>query len=139
MTYQLLPRQSALASLLLDPPAAVSYGDVWGEDGIGMRYRFMVYDIDAITYGVDAVYVFARYEAGVYVPLYIGRANILSERLSSHERRFEAKRRGAEFLLVHIPGSGDPVPYAEAERRLIRRFAPALNEQFNPLASLLAR
>ena len=29
--------------------------------------------------------------------------------------------------------------YAEAERRLIRHYAPPLNEQHNPLATLLAR
>ena len=39
-------------------------------------------------------------------------------------------RLGAWFLLVHIPAASDPIGYAEAERRLIRRYTPALNEQF---------
>jgi hypothetical protein len=53
MTYQLLAPPSALASIVSNPPAAASYGDIWGDDGIGMRYRFTVYDIDVVTYGVN--------------------------------------------------------------------------------------
>jgi hypothetical protein len=71
-------------------------------------------------------------------PVYVGRAEILSRRLTGHDRRKEAIRHGARFLLVHIPAPVDPIPYAEAERRLIRQYTPVLNEQVNALAALFS-
>jgi hypothetical protein len=130
------PRTSALGDVFRVPPLPAYRGTVWGDDGLGIRYRFDIYDLDAITHGVDAVYAFARYEAGTYEPLYIGRAGILSQRLTGHECRAEARRRGATALLVHIPGPHDPVSYGTAEERLIRHYAPPLNERFNALAGL---
>jgi hypothetical protein len=118
---------------------AIPVGSVWGDDGISHRYRFDIYDIAASPSGVNAVYVFARLEGSMYAPVYVGRADILSRRLTSHDRRDEACRLGARFLLVHIPAPFDPIGYEEAERRLIRRYMPVLNEQFNPLASIWAR
>ncbi len=118
---------------------AIPMGSIWGDDGVSHRYRFAIYNIAACPAGVNAVYVFARLEGSVYVPVYVGRADILSRRLTGHDRRDEAIRLGAQFLLVHIPAPSDPIGYEEAERRLIRRYTPALNEQFNPLASLFAR
>lgn len=94
-------------------------GEVWGSDNINTRYRFTIYDIRAVPSGIDAVYIFARLEGATYVPLYIGRADVLSRRLTGHERKAEAIRRGATFLLVHELGAQPRVPYKEAERRLI--------------------
>ena len=128
----------AFSGPMWSPPVPIPVGSVWGEDGISHRYRFDVYDIWACPVGANAVYVFARLEGSTYVPVYIGRAEVLSRRLTGHDRRAEAIRRGAHFLLVHIPAPFDPIRYSEAERRLIRQYTPVLNEQFNPLASIFA-
>lgn len=133
-------RPTPLAATLAGVPAlALPQGNVWGTDGIGMRYRFAIYDIRARPAGLHVVYAFARLEGQIYVPLYIGRAESLSQRLPGHERLDEALRRGARHLLVHMPAARDPIGYADAERRLIRHYAPPLNEQHNPLATLLSR
>ena len=139
MSY-LSPRNSPLASIFagLPPPSAL-LAHVWGDDGIGYQYRFAVYDIHACPAAPNAVYIFAARQSLTYIPLYVGRAESLSQRLSGHERRDEAIRRGARYLLVHVPAVTDPIGYAEAERRLIRHYAPELNEQHNLLAALLAR
>jgi predicted GIY-YIG superfamily endonuclease len=129
---------SALASIFAyqSAPQVLSYGFVWGDDGVDSQYRFDIYDISASPVGTNAIYVFARLEGSTYLALYIGRAEVLERRLSNHERRDEAIRQGARALLVHIPGSAPRVAYVEAERRLIRRYGPILNEQHNPLAGL---
>lgn len=133
-------RNTPLASIFAGlPPPSATLGHVWGDDGISYRYRFAVYDIHACPAAPNAVYIFAARQSLTYTPLYIGRADSLSRRLSGHERRDEAIRRGAHYLLVHVPAVTDPIGYAEAERRLIRQYAPALNEQHNRLAALLAR
>ena len=131
--------QGGRGQFFVAPPSLVPFAHVWGDDGIAVRYRFEVYAIEACPPNVHAVYVFAALAGGTYVSLYIGRADILSQRLSSHERRAEAIRRGATHLLVHTPAAGDRIAYDEAERRLIRHYAPPMNEQFNPLASIRAR
>jgi len=110
---------------------------VTGSDGIDTRYRFDVYGIYDRPSGVNAVYVFARQSAQAYVPLYIGRAEILSERLTGHERLSEAIMLGASHLLVHIPGPRDRIGFEDAERRLISRFGPPLNVQHNAMRSFL--
>lgn len=125
---------SLLAAALrasLPTPSALPVDTAFAEDLLGMRYRFDVYDIRARPSGVEAVYWFAGLSASTYVPLYIGRADILSTRLASHDRIDEAIRRGATHLLVHIPGPADPIRFADVERRLISRFCPPLNEQYN--------
>ena len=123
--------RSPLANLFAQP-VTMPFGTVTGFDGVDTNYQFQVYDIDACPAGAEAVYIFAKFEAGIYVPIYIGRAESLSQRLSGHERRAEAIRLGARYLLVHTPGRGARVAFDEAERRLIHHYAPALNQQFNP-------
>jgi hypothetical protein len=126
-----------LSAAMNSMPPVLPQGEVWGYDGLGYRFGFTNYDILACPAGLDAVYVFARREARIYVPLYVGRAEFLSRRLPGHERRDEAISLGASHLLVHIPGASVPIGYAEVERRLIRYYAPVLNEQHNALAALL--
>lgn len=117
---------------LFAQPVGVPLSTITGFDGVDTNYQFQVFYIDACPAGVDAVYIFARFEAGIYVPVYIGRAEFLSQRLSGHERRAEAIRLGARYLLVHVPGNGARVAFEEAERRLIRHYGPPLNRQLNP-------
>lgn len=130
---------SLLAAALrgsLPTPLAFAVDTAFAEDGLGMRYRFDVFDIRARPPGVEAVYWFAKLTESTYVPLYIGRADILSRRLASHDRIDEAIRGGATYLLVHIPGPTDPVRFADVERRLISRFCPPLNEHHNWFKSI---
>jgi hypothetical protein len=139
MGYGIVPPGAFSGLAWSQPPAPILFGLVWGNDGISHRCRFDIYDIWACPAGVNAVYIFARLEGSTYVPIYVGRAEILSRRLTSHDRRDEAIRHGARFLLVHIPAPLDPISYIEAERRLIQQYTPVLNEQLNPLAALFAR
>ena len=111
-------------------PAPQMLGSLSGFDGVDTDYSFGIYAIDATPAGVNAVYMFCRLEGRIYVPIYIGRAEILSERLRGHERRAEAIRLGAGALLVHTPPAiGARVDYITAERRLIAHYNPALNTQ----------
>ena len=139
MGYGIVPLNT-FGGLAWDHSAAPTpIASIWGEDGISHHYRFDVYDIGDCPAGVNAVYVFAGLQASIYVPVYIGRAEILSRRLTGHDRRHEAICYGARFLLIHTPAPLDPISYIEAERRLIQQYAPVLNEQFNPLAAAFAR
>jgi hypothetical protein len=111
-------------------PAPQMRGSLSGFDGVDTSYSFNIYDVEAAPAGVNAVYMFCRIEGRTYVPVYIGRAEILSDRLCSHERRAEAIRLGAVALLVHTPPAiGARVDYITAERRLIAHYNPALNTQ----------
>lgn len=125
-------RNPASASLPL-PIAMVD-----GFDGIDTDYTFGVYDINALPSGANAVYMFCKVQNNNYMPLYIGRAEDLSGRLSDHERKLEAIQLGARYLLVHTPLLlGARVHYIEAERRLIRKYNPILNTQHRTLGSIL--
>jgi hypothetical protein len=81
------------------------------------------------SYGVKVVYGFVTAERRV---LYLGKADVLSERLSGHEKLGLAMLMGATQLWVHEPGPFDLVSHEDAERRLIRAYAPILNKQHNP-------
>lgn len=105
-------------------------GTIRGFDGIDTTYTFGVYDISALPSGLSAVYMFCKIENGLYVPLYIGRAINLPDRLSGHEKKSQAIRLGATYLLVHTPPIvGARVDYVTAEKRLIRHYNPVLNTQ----------
>lgn len=101
-----------------------------GFDGIDTDYTFGVYSIHVEPSATNAVYMFCKIQSGQYVPLYIGKAENLISRLTSHERAAEAIRLGATHLLVHVPGFGARVHYLEAERRLIAHYNPVLNVQY---------
>ncbi|GAA0302123.1 GIY-YIG nuclease family protein [Rhodovulum strictum] len=106
------------------------------EDNRQTPYRFEVYGIDEAPSGRNVVYMFCIAWLVGYSPLYIGRAEDLSKRLANHERKDQAKARGASALLVHRPGLLDYVQYKEAEIRLIQSFNPSLNVQHNALGGL---
>ncbi len=101
-----------------------------GFNGIDTDYTFGIYSIHVAPSATNAVYMFCKKKGGQYVPLYIGKAENLKLRLTSHERAAEAIRLGATHLLVHTPGFGARVHYLEAERRLIAHYNPVLNVQY---------
>lgn len=131
MSDRLTLSNALLAPFL--PTVPVPTGSLIAFDGVSMNYRFDIFAIYERPFGARAVYVFARWTTQGYLPLYIGKAESLRERLGDHERLTEAMERGATHLLVHIPRTIDPIRYDEAERRLIRHFTPPLNTQHNPL------
>lgn len=100
-----------------------------GFDGIDTDYTFGVYSIHVVPSATNAVYMFCKIESGQYVPLYVGKAESLNNRLMGHERMEEAIRLRATHLLVHKPGFGARINYLEAERRLIAHYNPVLNVQ----------
>lgn len=100
-----------------------------GFDGIDTDYTFGVYSIHSSPSATNAIYMFCNIQGGQYVPLYIGRAEDLNNRLTGHERLAEAIRLGATHLLVHTPAYAARVHYLEAERRLIAHYNPVLNVQ----------
>lgn len=130
--FQPSPHSLARALAGYGQPVSTLIGTFDEFDGVDTDYRFSVYDIRDRPAGFAAIYVFARWTGAGYSPLYIGKADDLLARLCGHDRLDEALRLGASHLLVHIPGRFDRVTYTEAERRLIRRFAPPLNTQHNP-------
>jgi excinuclease UvrABC nuclease subunit len=60
--------------------------------------------------------------------LYIGQADDLSRRLSTHDRWEEAKRLGATQVYAHTKQGGEAARCAE-EKDLIQRWNPPLNTQ----------
>ena len=102
---------------------------VIGFDSTGTNYSFDVYSIHATPRATNAVYLFCKFHAGQYTPVYIGKAENLHSRLVGHDRMDESIRLGATHLLVHTPGYGARVHYLEAERRLIAYYNPVLNVQ----------
>jgi hypothetical protein len=120
----------SISEIILQP---TPLGSVILRDNLGMAYRFSRQSISWPAYGVNVVYAFATADNRI---IYIGKADILSERLSGHERLSEARNLGAVALLVHEPKLWDPVPYEQAEERLIRAYCPVLNRQFNWLSAL---
>jgi hypothetical protein len=72
-------------------------------------------------------YIFVRpVPTGGYLPVYIGQADSLKNRLPNHERLADAKRAGATDVMTHTTPGGE-ADRLEEERDLIQRWNPALN------------
>lgn len=91
-----------------------------------VRYLFNVHRIGEKPAYTNCVYVFAKDG----LPLYIGKAEKLAERLSGHEKLLPAILIGANQLFVHSPTALCAVTYSEAEERLIGIYNPPLNDKF---------
>ena len=90
----------------------------------GTRYEFRIYPIEATPSADNAVYMFCCVEDNEYIPVYIGKAEDLPDRLSGHERIDEARDLGATHLLVY---ASDP-KYKDVETWLIAHHNPTLNK-----------
>lgn len=122
---------SNLANLGKPPPSPLP--EIWMQDGFGLTYKFVRYNLDARPDLHASVYAYVSIRQGVIMTFpvleYVGRAVDLRDRLDQHERLAEARRRGATELWVHTPGWSDPIGYFEAERRLIETYQPPMCEQ----------
>lgn len=97
----------------------------------GQTYRYWFIERFA-TNGINAVcgnYMFVKRAAGGWLPVYIGQAENLKERLPGHERLKEALAAGATDAMAHGSSSFEAVRIAE-EKDLIQRWNPPLNTHF---------
>lgn len=91
-------------------------------------YEFEALPPAASWKDIPGIYIFSGLNhANKWVPLYIGQASSLSDRLSGHERWAEAARRGATHIhamAVKLQRDRDII-----EQQLIHTFQPPLNMQ----------
>jgi excinuclease UvrABC nuclease subunit len=72
-------------------------------------------------------YMFVKQLAnGNWLPVYIGQADSLKNRVTNHERLDEAKRAGATYVMTHTTPAGEQARLAE-EKDLIQKWSPVLN------------
>lgn len=89
---------------------------------------FTVYPPDARWPEAGGLYIFAGVNPkGEWYPLYIGQAESLAERLTTHENWPEAAQQGATH--IHAQTVEDPDLRVSLERHLIKLYQPRLNVQ----------
>ena len=91
-----------------------------------LTYEFIVYTMEANWNEVGGIYIFTgKNPQGLWVPLYIGKADSFQARFASHERWDEAARVGATHVhALVVPLEANRV-IIEAE--LIQNYQPRLN------------
>lgn len=89
---------------------------------------FFVHPPETNWKDAPGIYLFCGInQANQWVPLYIGQASSLAERLATHERWSEAARLGASHIhakVVSLQSQRDSI-----ERQLIQDYQPRLNVQ----------
>jgi len=96
-----------------------------GQSGKTYRYWSAAFTDTFKDEGGNYMYV-KQLTNGNYLPVYIGVADSLKNRLGSHDRFDEAKRAGATFVMAHTTPAGEQARLAE-EKDLIQRWSPVLN------------
>jgi hypothetical protein len=96
-----------------------------GISGNTYRYWFSAFTDSFKDEGGNYMFV-RQLQNGNFLPVYIGVADSLRNRLSNHERLDEAKRNGATFVMAHTTPAGAAARLAE-EQDLIARWQPVLN------------
>ncbi len=103
------------------------YLDWPGLSGRPYRYYFLPNISAGAVKAEPGNYVFAkRLPNGNWAPIYFGKAENLSARLSQHEQWEPAKRQGATHVFAHTSTGTEQSRLAE-ERDLIQRWNPPLN------------
>lgn len=91
-----------------------------------LSHEFNIHTPDVTWKDIPGIYLICGINsANQWVPLYIGQASSLSDRIPSHERWDEAIRHGATHIharVVHLQSDRDTI-----ERLLIQTFKPKLN------------
>ena len=98
---------------------------VWWPTGDGEPARFYVCDAGARWYRVAGVYIFACWENGVWVPLFIGATSDLSWELPRHPYWPAASALGATH--VHAASIESAAEREDLVRRLVAHHRPILN------------
>lgn len=104
------------------------YIDWPGQSGQTYRYWFMQRTANGIK-AEGGNYMFLRQlPNGRYLPVYIGQADNLQQRVPNHDRWDEAVKAGATHVVGHTTPGGERARLAE-ERDLIQHWGPVLNTQ----------
>ena len=91
-------------------------------------YTFNVHTPIANFLDVAGIYIFAGLnQKNLWVPLYVGQAASLSNRLSGHEKWPQAVRLGATH--IHAMAVQRQADRDHVEEHLIKRWQPTLNSQ----------
>jgi hypothetical protein len=94
----------------------------------GTQYKYWIGPIDASFKTEGGNYIYAKEsQPGSWVPIYIGQAKNLSERLANHEKEASAKRNGATHIHSHTNGT-ETARLAE-ESDLLARWSTPCNEK----------
>ena len=102
----------------------VSIIDWFAPDGRKLSFHALSHPSD--WYSVSGVYMFCRIEApSTYIPIYIGKAVSLKDRLPLHEQWNPAVRKGASIVLAAVVRFEQD--RCDFEENLIREFQPELN------------
>jgi len=93
-----------------------------------LSYEFNSYAPNSTWNDVAGVYIFCGVNAqNQWVPLYVGQAESLRDRFSSHEKWAPAVQHGARHVHVRV------IPQAAMrdviEREIIKAYQPRLNDQ----------
>lgn len=104
--------------------------DWTGLSGKTYRYWFLANPrTPTAIQSVAGNYAFVKQlPTGLFVPIYFGIAEDLSDRIAYHDRWTDALRAGLTHVMGHTTPAGALAREAE-ERDLIQRWNPALNVQ----------
>lgn len=93
-----------------------------------LTYEFNVHIPNVSWNDVAGIYIFTGVnQANQWVPLYIGQASSLADRLANHERWQEAVRLGATH--IHARTVSQQATRNLIEQELIQAYQPRLNTQ----------
>jgi hypothetical protein len=99
--------------------------DWLGQSGKSYRYWFL--DMNQPIKDEGGNYMFVQQlPNGRWLPVYIGQADSLGNRIPNHERLADAKRAGATQVMSHTTPTGEQARLDE-ERDLILYWNPTLN------------
>ena len=93
----------------------------------GKRYRYQVFNVNQPFKAAAGNYIFCKLNAyNVWVPIYVGQTEDLSERFENHHAMPCIKRNGATHIHVHLTTGGRQVRLDE-ETDLVRAHNPVCN------------
>lgn len=108
----------------------------WPGKSGSYRYWFLATPVTAANIQATAGnYMFVRPVTAGWVPVYIGIAENLQDRLPNHERWAEAVKLGATRVMGHT--QADAAKRKAEEKDLISHWNPALNTQHSGAARVL--
>lgn len=90
------------------------------------RYWFLATPLDASSIqSLAGNYMFVKLTNNGWVPIYVGIADDLSDRIPTHEKKQEAILNGATHVMAHLQSDLNLRKSEEAD--LIQYFQPVLN------------
>jgi hypothetical protein len=93
----------------------------------GKTYRYWFLDMSQPIKSEGGNYMFVKPVGnGKWLPVYIGQADDLGNRIPCHERLADAKRAGATHVMSHTTPAGEQARLDE-EKDLIEYWDPVLN------------